>query len=118
ANAKCLLFTSIYEEPFGLVMTEAMACGTPVIGFRKGAVPEVIQNGISGYVVDDLHAMCEAVREVEHIEPMTCREYVEEKFGAERMVEEYLWLYRTTINSFDVSGTIPAPYDLARKAAA
>ncbi|MEM3462070.1 MAG: glycosyltransferase family 4 protein [Candidatus Bathyarchaeia archaeon] len=93
AGAKCVLFTSIHEEPFGLVMVEAMACGTPVIGFRKGAVPEVIADGVSGYVVNNLRAMREAVRRVESIEPKACRSHVEKEFKAERMVEEYLGLY-------------------------
>ncbi len=62
-RAKCVLFTSIYEEPFGLVMAEAMACGTPVVGFGKEAVPEVIAGRVSGYVVNSLRAMRKAVRE-------------------------------------------------------
>lgn len=97
AGARCVLFTSIHEEPFGLVMVEAMACGTPVIGFRRGAVPEVIANGVSGYVVEDFRAMCKAVEDAGAIEPRACRRHAEENFDAGRMVEGYLGLYEALL---------------------
>jgi glycosyltransferase involved in cell wall biosynthesis len=96
-NARATLFPIEWEEPFGLVMIESMACGTPVIGTRRGAVPEVIEHGRSGIIVDDYRAMPHALEEADAIDPWECRHYVEECFAPERMVADYVEAYRETI---------------------
>jgi glycosyltransferase involved in cell wall biosynthesis len=89
-NARATLFPIEWEEPFGLVMIESMACGTPVIATRHGAVPEVIADGRSGIVVDDYREMPAAVERADALDPLECRRYVEERFGPGRMVSDYL----------------------------
>jgi glycosyltransferase involved in cell wall biosynthesis len=88
-NARATLFPIEWEEPFGLVMIESMACGTPVIATRHGAVPEVIEEGRGGIVVDHFREMAAALERVDEIEPLECRRYVEERFAPERMVADY-----------------------------
>jgi glycosyltransferase involved in cell wall biosynthesis len=96
-DALATLFPISWEEPFGLVMIESMACGTPVIATRWGAVPEVIEHGLSGLIVDDFRQMADALEEIERIEPLECRRYVEERYAPERMVADYLNAYRALI---------------------
>src|SRR3990167_10581218 len=86
-KAKALLFPVLWEEPFGLVMIEAMACGTPVIAFRRGAVPEVVADGKTGFIVGDEKEMIRAVQKVGEIDRAGCRRHVEEHFTNENMVE-------------------------------
>jgi glycosyltransferase involved in cell wall biosynthesis len=88
-NARATLFPIEWEEPFGLVMIESMACGTPVIATRWGAVPEVIEEGRSGVIVDDYRQMAAALGEADRLEPLECRRSVEERFSRERMVRDY-----------------------------
>ena len=90
ARARAVLFPIQWPEPFGLVMTEAMATGTPVIAFKYGAAPEVIVDGKTGFLVGSLDEMCEAVERVDQIRPEDCRRHVEEHFSADAMVEGYL----------------------------
>lgn len=92
-NAKALLFPIDRQEPFGLVMIEAMACGTPVIGFRKGSVPEVIEHGKTGFVVDAPEGMMKAIEQLSAIDRRACRKRVEEKFSLEQMVDKYEKIY-------------------------
>ena len=89
-NARATLFPIEWEEPFGLVMIESMACGTPVIATRHGAVPEVIGDGEGGIIVDDYREIPEALERADAIDPMACRRYVEERFAPERMVGDYV----------------------------
>ena len=96
-NARATLFPIEWEEPFGLVMIESMACGTPVIATRWGAVPEVIEEGRGGIVVDDYREMSAALAEAERIDPLECRRYVEERFSAERMVRDYERAYERVL---------------------
>jgi glycosyltransferase involved in cell wall biosynthesis len=96
-NARATLFPIDWEEPFGLVMIESMACGTPVIAARHGAVPEVIEDGRSGIIVDDYRQMPAALERADAIEPLECRRYVEERFAPERMVDDYLDAYRSAV---------------------
>jgi glycosyltransferase involved in cell wall biosynthesis len=96
-NARATLFPIEWEEPFGLVMIESMACGTPVIATRWGAVPEVIEHGRSGIVVDDYREMAAALAEADRLEPAECRRSVEEHFSAERMVADYLAAYESVL---------------------
>jgi glycosyltransferase involved in cell wall biosynthesis len=104
-NARTTLFPIEWEEPFGLVMIESMACGTPVVATRRGAVPEVIEHGRSGIIVDDFRVMPVAVEEADSLDPLECRRYVEEWFAPERMVDDYVRAYRVAIERRQ---TIPA----------
>jgi glycosyltransferase involved in cell wall biosynthesis len=97
-NARATLFPIEWEEPFGLVMIESMACGTPVVATRHGAVPEVIEHGRSGIIVDDYRIMPVGVEEADALDPLECRRYVEEWFAPERMVNDYVSAYRLAID--------------------
>ena len=98
-DARVTLFPIDWEEPFGLVMIESMACGTPVIATRRGAVPEVIEDGRSGIIVDDYRQMADALERADALDPLECRRYVEERFSQVRMVEDYVRAYREAIVS-------------------
>ena len=89
-NARATLFPIEWEEPFGLVMIESMACGTPVIATRWGAVPEVIEDGRTGIIVDDYRDMAGALAAADALEPSDLRHAAEERFSRERMVDDYL----------------------------
>ncbi len=94
ANARCLLMPICWEEPFGLVMPEAMACGTPVIAFNRGSAPELIVDGETGYLVRDVDEMAEAVGRLDRLDPYRCRQHVEANFGVPIMVQRYLEMYQ------------------------
>ncbi len=96
-NARATLFPIEWEEPFGLVMIESMACGTPVIATRWGAVPEVIEHERSGIVVDDYREMADALGAADSLDPLECRRSVEEHFSAERMIEDYVAAYTAVL---------------------
>jgi glycosyltransferase involved in cell wall biosynthesis len=96
-NARATLFPIEWEEPFGLVMVESMACGTPVIATRWGAAPEVIEHGRSGIVVDDYRGMAGALAQADELEPLECRRSAEERFSAERMVRDYEAAYEAVL---------------------
>jgi glycosyltransferase involved in cell wall biosynthesis len=96
-NARATLFPIEWEEPFGLVMIESMACGTPVIATRHGAVPEVIEDDVSGIVVDNYREMPAALERADALDPLECRRYVEERYAPERMVEDYLSVYEAAV---------------------
>ncbi len=93
-GALALLFPIDWPEPFGLVMIEAMACGTPVIAFRNGSVPEVMIDGVTGYIVDDLETAIRRVAEVESLDRAGCRRIFEQRFSTPAMADAYLQLYR------------------------
>ena len=93
-RAAALLMPVQWEEPFGLVMAEALACGTPVIGLSRGAVPEVVRDGVSGYVRENVAGLCEAVRLLSRIERRACREEAERHFSVQALVSAHLDLYR------------------------
>ena len=97
-NAKALLFPIRWEEPFGLVMIEAMACGTPVIAFNKGSVPEIIKHGETGFVVENEKEMVEAIKNIDQIKRKDCRKYVEESFTVEKMIDGYEEVYERIVN--------------------
>ncbi|KKS82937.1 MAG: Glycosyltransferase [Candidatus Wolfebacteria bacterium GW2011_GWC1_43_10] len=92
-NAKALLFPIDRREPFGLVMIEAMACGTPVIGFRKGSVPEIVEHGKTGFVADTPEEMIKAIGRLPEINRKICRKTVEERFSLKQMVDKYEKIY-------------------------
>jgi glycosyltransferase involved in cell wall biosynthesis len=93
-NAHALLFPIEWPEPFGLVLIEAMACGTPVIAYRRGSVPEVIEDGVSGFMVEGLDEAVDAARRVADIDRRRCREAFERRFTDRRMAEDYLEVYQ------------------------
>lgn len=97
-NAKALLFPIDWPEPFGMVMIEAMACGTPVIAFENGSVPEVIDEEISGYMVRSVEEAIEAVEKLDKISRLGCRKKFEERFSVRRMAEDYVQAYLKVIN--------------------
>jgi glycosyltransferase involved in cell wall biosynthesis len=93
-NAIALLFPIDWSEPFGLVMIEAMACGTPVIAWRAGSVPEVMVDGVTGFIVDDMDAAVAATSRVGALSRRRCRRVFEDRFTVERMAADYLRVYR------------------------
>ncbi len=95
AQADALLFPIDWPEPFGPVMIEAMACGTPVIAFRRGSVPEVIDEGETGFIVDHEEAAIDAVRRLGEIDRRKVREVFEKRFTARRMANDYMKIYHT-----------------------
>jgi glycosyltransferase involved in cell wall biosynthesis len=93
-DATALLFPVDWPEPFGLVMIEAMACGTPVIGFRRGSIPEVIIDGANGFIVDNVVEAVAAVHQIPRLDRAEVRSTFARRFTAERMTEDYLTIYR------------------------
>jgi len=93
-GAAALLFPIEWPEPFGLVMIEALACGTPVVGWRRGSVPEVLEDGVTGYIVDSVDAAVRAVGRIDRLDRTTCRRVFEERFDAACMARGYLEVYR------------------------
>lgn len=93
-SAKCFVFPIQWPEPFGLVMAEAMACGTPVVAIRNGSSPEVVADGKVGYIVETIDEMAEAVKRTRNIDPRTCRNHVLENFSPEIMADRYEQNYR------------------------
>ena len=83
-----------WAEPFGLVMVEALACGTPVVGFPAGAAPEIVEHGVTGFLVDDVDGAAAALRRIGQIDRGACRRSVEQRFRDDRMVAEYVAVYR------------------------
>jgi glycosyltransferase involved in cell wall biosynthesis len=96
-DARATLFPIEWEEPFGLVMIESMACGTPVIATRWGAVPEVIEHGFSGIIVDNYRDMAAAIEEADRLDPLELVAYAREHFSPERMVADYLSAFRSVL---------------------
>ncbi|MEA2520308.1 MAG: hypothetical protein QOF49_2388 [Chloroflexota bacterium] len=110
ARADALLFPIEWDEPFGLVMVESLASGTPVVGFRRASVPEVVEDGRTGYVVDDLDGMVDAIRRIESIDRRACRSAAEERFTVRRMVDDIEAMYRAILveAGIDVAGDAAA----------
>jgi glycosyltransferase involved in cell wall biosynthesis len=96
-DARVTLFPIEWEEPFGLVMIESMACGTPVIATRRGAVPEVVEHGRSGIIVEEYTEMAAAIDAADALDPWACRAFVEEQFSRGRMVMDYVNVYRAVL---------------------
>jgi glycosyltransferase involved in cell wall biosynthesis len=98
-GASALLFPIDWPEPFGLVMIEAMACGTPVIAYRRGSVPEVIDEGVTGFVVDNEDEAIAAVKRIGELDRRTVRATFEKRFTARRMAEKYLRYYELLLRA-------------------
>lgn len=94
ANARALLVPSLFDEPFGMVMIEALACGTPIIGLNRGAIPEVVIDGKTGFVVEDAAQMAAAIAKIGTIKRADCRTEFYQRFTLERMCQEHLAMYR------------------------
>lgn len=97
-NSMAMLFPIQWNEPFGLVMVEAMACGTPVLALPGGSVPEIVSEGVSGHICRSISEMTKRLRNL-NIKPSTVRRYVEDNFSIERMVRSYVTLYEETIGN-------------------
>jgi len=98
-NASAFIFPLQWEEPFGLVLIEAMACGTPVIAFNRGSVPEIVKHGVTGFIANDLKEMVGYIKKINQIDRRKCREWVEKNFNVEKMVDGYEKIYQKIINN-------------------
>jgi glycosyltransferase involved in cell wall biosynthesis len=96
-KALALLFPINWPEPFGLVMIEAMACGTPVIAWPRGSVPELIEDGVTGFIVESETEAVAAIGRARHLERRRIRETFERRFSARRMAEAYVESYQTLL---------------------
>lgn len=96
-GAYALLHPINFDEPFGLSVVEAMACGTPVIAFNRGSMPEIIADGITGFLVHNLDEMVKAVVKAKQLDRLQCRKLVKERFSADRMVQDYIGVYEKII---------------------
>lgn len=98
AGARALLHLIDFDEPFGLSVIESMACGTPVIAFARGSMPELIRDGKTGFLVDDVEAAVQAVDRIDSLNRQTCREEVEQRFTCQRMAKDYLDVYQQILD--------------------
>jgi glycosyltransferase involved in cell wall biosynthesis len=96
-SAHALLHPIDFEEPFGLSVVESMACGTPVVAYRRGSMPEIVDVGQTGFLVDDPMTAAMAVKDVANLDRVTCRTVAERRFGAQRMVADYLAVYEQVV---------------------
>jgi glycosyltransferase involved in cell wall biosynthesis len=96
-RSRCLVFPIQWEEPFGLVMIEAMLIGTPVVAFARGAAPEVVEHGVTGFLVDSFEEMCARLRDVGALDRHACRARARERWDVSRMAREYAAVYRRAI---------------------
>jgi len=99
-RGKALLYPLLWEEPFGLTMIESMACGTPVIAFNRGAAPEIVKNGRTGFIVKNLEQMEKAIKKIDNVLRLNCRKRAEENFSLEKMVQEYENIYFKIIQEY------------------
>jgi len=104
-SAYCLIMPLQWEEPFGLVMTEALACGTPVVAFPRGAAPEIVLHGETGFLVETVDEMVEIIPDVKRVNPAACRADVELRFGPRALVQGYLHVYERLLDSPHTAGS-------------
>lgn len=97
AEAKAFLFPIDWEEPFGMVLIESLACGTPVVAMNRGSVPEIIEHGKNGFIANSVKEFGEYMQRVGEIDPLVCRQTVEQKFSVQKMAQRYLAHYHTVI---------------------
>ena len=98
-QARAFLMPILWEEPFGIVMAEAMACGTPVVGLARGAVPEVVEHGVTGYVANDVEGLVAAVSQIGNISRAACRARVEQLFSDVAVTDAYLAIYAEMLSA-------------------
>ena len=110
-GASALLFPIDWAEPFGLVMIEALACGTPVIAWRNGSVPEIVEHGVTGFVVDSVPQATACVGRLSEIRRAECRRAFEERFDSRRMALDYVSVYRRLTADFAAAARLPAAYE-------
>jgi glycosyltransferase involved in cell wall biosynthesis len=106
-NAAALLFPINWPEPFGLVMIEAMACGTPVIAYPYGSVLEIMEDGVTGFVVSDVDSAVDALGNLAHFNRRKCRQHFDEHFTAARMADDYLNIYERLVRGGATSISLP-----------
>jgi glycosyltransferase involved in cell wall biosynthesis len=99
SGARCLVFPIDWEEPFGMVMIEAMACGTPVVALRSGAVPEIVVDGVTGIICDKPEELADALVAAEQLDPAACRQHVARHFNAAGLARGYVSAYRTAMTA-------------------
>lgn len=99
SSAYALLHPIYFAEPFGLSVVESMACGTPVVAFNKGSMPELIENGKNGFIVENVEEAAAVLAKIPQISRQACRNTVEERFSVDRMVEDYISVYQKIINA-------------------
>ena len=109
AGARALLFPIAWEEPFGMVMIEAMACGTPVLATARGSVPEVVADGLTGFVRATPDALVDTVKRIGEIDRRACRRWVAERFSADVMTEGYERLVLAEIEGPAPMRLLPRP---------
>jgi len=103
-GAYALLHPIFFAEPFGLSVVEAMACGTPVVAFNKGSMPELIDDGVNGFIVENVEEAVEALGKISKIDRQCCRDTVEKRFSVQRMVDDYIKVYQQIILGEQVKG--------------
>ncbi|UQX11385.1 glycosyltransferase family 4 protein [Candidatus Mycobacterium methanotrophicum] len=111
AGARCLLFPVQWEEPFGIVMIEAMACGTPVVALRGGAVPEVVVHGVTGFVCERPADLPAAIEQTRAIDPLACRDHVADNFDVARLGCGYERIYRKAVRQSKIQSSEAAATD-------
>jgi len=97
-NAKCLLAPLRWAEPFGIFIAEALACGTPVVAYRQGAAPEIVADGVTGYIVDSFSEMVAAVKKIDQIDSSNCRQSILDNFDVPQLADRYLAVYQKIIS--------------------
>ncbi len=96
--ARCFLMPVRWDEPLGLVLLESMACGTPVLAFKRGGIPEVVVDKKTGFLLDSVDEMVDAVSKTDQIDPLDCRRHVEQSFSSQAMALKYLKLYEQLLS--------------------
>lgn len=104
SHARALLFPIEWDEPFGMAVIEALACGTPVIAMNRGAMPEIIQHGVNGFLANDEKEFAEYMARIDEIDPQACRDSVVAQFAADRMASSYIERYREAIARHSARG--------------
>ncbi|MCM1981751.1 glycosyltransferase [Lyngbya confervoides] len=111
-TAAAMIVPIEWEEPFGIVFTEALACGTPVISTPRGAVPEIVRQGVDGFIAADLEALCDAIGNLPRLNRADCRQRVESCFTAQTINDQYEQLYHAQIAVTAAHSAPPTPHDL------
>jgi glycosyltransferase involved in cell wall biosynthesis len=114
ARAAALVFPIVWDEPFGMVMIEAMACGTPVVALRRGSVPEVVVDGVTGILCDTPDQLPDAIHAARRLDPSACREHVRDVFDVATMARGYEQVFRASIAARSPLALIPQRLQVPR----
>src|SRR5690606_14979699 len=106
SEARGLLHLIGFDEPFGLSVVEAMACGTPVIAYRRGSMPELIEHGVNGFLVDSFDEAVAAIGRLGEIDRTECRRIAEQRFSVDRMVDRYIALYHAILRGAQPNSSV------------